>query len=70
MQVTLEFWCDCGCKMELHAGNFAMCVNSSCSKVLNLPAKHNWYSGQLTPEQVVALAEQVEMMHKEAAKSE
>tara|TARA_Y100001937_G_scaffold127539_1_gene200102 strand:+ start:2259 stop:2429 length:171 start_codon:yes stop_codon:yes gene_type:complete len=56
--------------MELHAGNFAMCVNSSCSKVLNLPAKHNWYSGQLTPEQVVALAEQVEMMHKEAAKSE
>lgn len=65
MQVTLEFWCECGLKMEIYHGDFAACTNEKCTDVLNLPRDFNRHKGQLTPAQCVAIAEQVEMMHKE-----
>ena len=64
MQVTLEIWCDCGLKMEIYAGNFAACQDEKCTDVLNLPRDFNRHNGQLTSEQVHAIAEQIEMMHE------
>ena len=60
MQVTLEFWCECGLKMEVYAANFAACTDEDCPAVLNLPRNFNRHNGQLTPEQCVAIAEQIE----------
>lgn len=67
VQVTIQIWCDCGREMQVDVHKIAACSEPECPDVLVLPDDYQENGCQITPEQVVAIAEQLEMMHKEQA---
>ena len=62
-QVTIQIWCACGLQMEISVDKIATCPDNRCADVINLPQTFNQTNNQITAEQVVAIAEQVEIHH-------
>lgn len=64
VQVTIQIWCYCGRQLEVSVHGFAACSQPECPDVMKLPENFQQTNKQITPEQVVAIAEQIEMIHQ------